>query len=348
MSETLLSPDSRPRADVRPHGTSIAGLVGVELRRLWWRRLTKVAVVAVVLFIGATVYNAYNESSPERIARQLDDYRAMQQEAPRMLEQCRAAQAQERETSGDSSVDLGCEQQQPPTLQDMGLVLPDADTITVGIAKAGALLLAFVALLLGASFVGAEFASGSMGTWLTFAPRRLRVAGTKLAAIAVGAAALAVLALTLANLGARMVSVVNRPGSDLQLPTPPAPDEPLTLLGLRVVALVVGAGLGGAALGLLLRHTAGIIGVVLGYAVVVEGFAMNSLLQGRLQQWSALKNIQAFVEKRATYYAEDCTASRCDFREHTLSYTHGWVFLLCAVLLAVAIGVLSFRRRDVS
>jgi len=64
MSETLVSPDSRPRTERRPRGTSFAGLVGVELRRLWWRRLTRVAVVAVVLFIGASVYNAYSESSP--------------------------------------------------------------------------------------------------------------------------------------------------------------------------------------------------------------------------------------------------------------------------------------------
>ncbi|MEW1953241.1 ABC transporter permease subunit [Terrabacter sp. NPDC080008] len=347
MSETLLTPDSRPRVDVRPQGTSFAGLVGVELRRLWWRRLTKVAVVAVVLFIGATVYNAYNESSPERIARQLDNYRSMQQEAPRMLEQCRTAQAEERDRSGDQSVDFGCDQQRPPTLEDMGLVLPDADTITGGIAKSGALLLAFVALLLGASFVGAEFATGSMGTWLTFQPRRLRVAASKLAAVAIGSAAIAALALVLANLGARMVSVVNRPGADVKLPSPPAPDEPLALLGLRVVALVVGAGLGGAALGLLLRHTAAIIGFVLGYGVVVEGFAVNGLLQGRLQPWSVMKNIEAFVSKGATYYAETCTASRCDYQEHVLTYTHGWVFLLCALVLVLVVGLVAFRRRDV-
>ena len=70
MSETLVSRESRPRSELRPSGTSFAGLVGVEVRRLWWRRLTKAVVVAVVLFTGATIYNAYNASSPERLAQQ--------------------------------------------------------------------------------------------------------------------------------------------------------------------------------------------------------------------------------------------------------------------------------------
>jgi ABC-2 type transport system permease protein len=349
MSSTLVSPDSRPRADRRPHGTSFAGLVGVELRRLWWRRLTKVAVAAVVLFIGASVYNAYNASTPERLAQQLDSYRIMQQEAPRMIEECRKQQAIERDRSGDQTLDFGCDQQaQTPTLEQMGLTLPLADTITEGIAKTIALLLAFVALLLGASFVGAEFSTGSMGLWLTFQPRRLRVAASKLTAAAVGGAVVAVLGLVLTNLGARMVAVVNRPGSELELPPAPPLEEPLAALGLRIVVLAVGAGVVGAALGLLLRHTAAIIGTVLGFAVVVEGIVMQAFLQGRLQQWSVLKNIEAFVEKGTTYFAESCGPTSCDYTERTLTYTHGWVFLLVVALAVVLAGVAAFRSRDVT
>jgi ABC-2 type transport system permease protein len=349
MNETLISPDSRPRTERRPKGTSFAGLVGVELRRLWWRRLTKVVVAAVVVFIGATVYNAYNESSPERIAQQLDSYRIMQQEAPRMVEECHKQEAIERDRSGDPTLDFGCDQQgQAPTLEQMGLALPLADTITEGIAKTIALLLAFVALLLGSSFVGAEFSTGSMGLWLTFQPRRLRVAASKLTAAAVGGAVVAVLGLVLTNLGARMVAVVNRPGSDLQLPQAPPLEEPLALLGLRIVALALGAGVVGAALGLLLRHTAAIIGTVLGFAVVVEGIVIQAFLQGRLQQWSVLKNIEAFVDRGTTYAAESCGPSSCEYAERTLSYTHGWVFLLCVALAVVLAGLVSFRRRDVT
>ncbi len=349
MSNTLVSPDSRPRTDRRPQGTSLAGLVGVELRRLWWRRLTKVAVVAVVLFTGASVYNAYSQSSPERIAQQLDEYRILQQQAPRIAEECRQQQAVERDRSGDQSIDFGCDEQgQTPTLEQMGLALPVADTITDGIARTSSLLLAFVALLLGASFVGAEFSTGSMGLWLTFQPRRLRVASTKLVAAAVGGAAVAVLCLVLTNLGARMVAVVNRPGSDLDLPPVPALGEPLVVLGLRIVALALGAGIVGAALGLVLRHTAAVVGVVLGFAVVVEGIVMQAFLQGRLQRWSVLKNIEAFIERGTSYFAETCGPTSCEFTQQTLSYTHGWVFLSSVLLLVVLVGLVAFRRRDVT
>ena len=345
---TLISPDARPRSEVRPHGTSFAGLVGVELRRLWWRRLTKAALVAVVVFMGAAVYNAYNASAPERLAQQIDEYTIMVEQTPRMIEECKTQQAQERDRSGDPTIDFGCDEQKAPTLEEMGLVLPLADTISEGIAKVSALLLAFIALLLGASLVGAEFSTGSMGTWLTFEPRRLRAGASKLVAAAAGGTALAVLGLVLANLGARMVSVVNRPGDDLVLPAPPALDEPLAVLGLRVLALSVGAGLIGASLGLLLRHTAAIIGVVLGFAVVVEGIAVQAFFQGRLQKWSVLRNMEAFIEKGTTYYAESCTGSSCDYAPQTLTYTHGWVFLLCVVTVVVLAGLVSFRRRDVS
>ena len=120
------------------------------------------------------------------------------------------------------------------------------------------------------------------------------------------------------------------------------------MLGLRIVALALGAGVVGAALGLLLRHTAAIIGAVLGFAVVVEGIVMQAFLQGRLQPWSVLKNIEAFIDRGTTYAAESCGPSSCDYTERTLSYTHGWVFLLVVALAVVLVGVAAFRRRDVT
>jgi ABC-type transport system involved in multi-copper enzyme maturation permease subunit len=62
-----------------------------------------------------------------------------------------------------------------------------SDTIRgTGIAM---VLLAFV---LGASFIGAEFAAGSIGTQLSFEPRRARVVVTKAIAVGIGALLLAI------------------------------------------------------------------------------------------------------------------------------------------------------------
>src|SRR6476660_2674806 len=86
MSGTIVTADSGSRAARRPHGTSFVGLVGVELRRLWWRRLTKVVLVAVVAVIGAATFSVYQDTAPENVAQRVDDY-------TRMIEQMRQDQA---------------------------------------------------------------------------------------------------------------------------------------------------------------------------------------------------------------------------------------------------------------
>ena len=53
-----------------------------------------------------------------------------------------------------------------------------------------AALLALVAFVIGASFVGAEWNSGGMMNLLLWRPQRLQVLGTKLAALLVGLTAL--------------------------------------------------------------------------------------------------------------------------------------------------------------
>jgi ABC-2 type transport system permease protein len=353
MTNTLITPDSRPRSQVRPTGTSFAGLVGVELRRLWWRRLTKAVLVGALAFVGVAVYNAYQSSTPEQLARQLDDYRtmveSMQPQTPAMVEQCKHDEAAERERSGDAAVDFGCDQiNKPPTLEQMGVVPPVADIITAGIAQAGAYLLAFLAFLLGTSFIAAEFTTGSMGNWLTFQPRRVRVALAKLSAAAVGAVGLAGGAMLLANLGARAISVVNRPGDDLVLPDPQPLTDSVPQLLLRVIALALLAGVAGGALGLMLRHTAAVMGVLLGYGVVVELMAAQEFLGGRLQPWTLGRNMEAFVDKGTTYFAETCTSTQCSYGPLPLSFTHGWVYLLVAGVVLAVLGVLVFRRRDVT
>lgn len=363
MTGTLTVTEPRPRAEVRPTGTRFPALVTVELRRLWWRRLTKVVLVGVLAFVGVSIYSAYTASTPESLAQRLDQYatitadlerqkQEMQSQLPQMIEQCRKDQAAERQRSGDASVDFGCDrlgdQFQPPTMEELGIVPPVADTITVTALTPGVFVFAFLALLLMGSYVGAEFTTGAMGNWLTFQPRRVRVALSKLIAAILGSAVIAAVGIALINLGARAVATLNRPGSNLELPDPPALAQSVPELILRCIAFAVFAGVLGAALGLLLRHTAAIIGAVLGWAVVVEGIAVSNFFQGRLHPLALLPNANAFINKGSTYFAESCTAGSCQYAERTLSYTHGWVYLLAVGVGAALVAVLVFRRRDVT
>lgn len=356
MSATLLDPDTRPRS-TRPTGTSFAGLVGVELRRLWWRRLTKAALVAIVVFSGFTVYNAYQQSTPETLAQAVDNYAQMSRDLeaqradlPQMIAECKKSEAAERLNQPDAN--FGCDSMaqgmQMPTLEQMGVVPPVAEGVTATLAKISVYLYAFLAFMLGASLIGAEFSTGAFGTWLTFQPRRVRVAASKLLSAVGGGVLLSALGLGLTWLGAWMIAQINRPDSTLKLPPAAALDESLPHLLLRCVAIVVLAAVAGAALALVVRHTAAVVGFLLGYAVIGELILGSAFQQGRLQPWLFSTNIRAFIDRGTTYYAESCTGTSCQYTEHTLSYTHGWVYLLVAGLITVVVSLLVFRRRDVN
>lgn len=327
--------------------TTYPGLVGVELRRTWWRRLSKVVLVAAVLLTGVSLYGAYESTSPSNLAQQLDAYRQTVAQFPQMLKDCEQAQAQARE-SGDPNADFGCSQLKTPTPSDFGLQTPEAGALTVSLTTANAYLYAFLAFVLGTSLIGAEFSSGSMGTWLTFEPRRLRAASTKLLAAGLAGAAIAAVGLAVTTAGAWLISRVNQPDPALQLLPSVGPAESVPQALLRCLVVGVIAAMAGVALTLILRNTGAVVAIVLGYGVIVEGVLAQGVGRGRFVPWLPLKNLEAFVQRGSTYYAESCGATGCDYKEMTLTYTHGWVYLLVFGIALVAVALAVFRRRDVS
>ncbi len=331
----------------RPRGTSFPGLVGVELRRLWWRRLTKVALAAAVLVTGITVYTAYLATAPESVAQAVDMYEREVANFPQMVADCERAQ-QEARAAGDAEADFGCAQMQAPTLENYGVANPIPAAIFTGLLKTNGLFYAFLAFLLGASFVAAEFSTGSLGNWLTFQPRRLRVGLSKLAAAAGGGLMVAVLGFGVAALGAWMVGTLNRPDSDLQIPVLTTLAEPLSQPVLRYLAVTMGAGAVGAALAFLVRNTGAVVGLVIGYVVVVEGIIAQAVLSGKLAPWLPALNIEGFLDRGTTYMAERCASGRCEYVQLTHTYTSSWVYLLAFGTVVMAAALLVFRRRDVA
>jgi ABC-2 type transport system permease protein len=360
VSGLLITPDSPPRANLRPTGTSFVGLVGVELRRLWWRRLAKVVLVAVVAFVGVSAYAAYQQTRPEALAERLDDYASVVAETTRQnaaipadekaaqIEACQRDQAANAGGAGGS--DFRCEQMfDPPSAASFGIVAAERTEITTSIVDSGVWVFGFLAFILGASFVAAEFAAGSMGNWLTFEPRRLRVGTSKLLAAGLGGVAVGALGVALAALGATLVTTVNRPGADLPVPQAPiVPGESAAGSLLRVVALVGLGGLGGAVIGLLLRSTAGVIGLVVGWLVLVEGIVASAFAEGRLQPWFLRTNIEGFVGGGTTYFATQCGGQGCQTVSLAHSYTSSWLYLLVVTVLGVTAALATFRARDVT
>lgn len=314
-------------------------LVGVELRRLVARRLTRVAAIALVVLIGISLYGTQQqvfESTPERIAQ-------VSQENQRS---CLDQQAQARQS--DPGADFGCGNlaSPPPSGEDAATFVDITRSSTPPLAY----LLVFLAFVVGATFIAAEFSTGALGMWLTYEPRRGRVYSSKLVALVAGVLVVAALALAV-TLAATylftrhygLATTSTRAGAGVVWGD-----------SLRALGLAGGAALGGAAVATLLRHTAAALGLVIGYLVVVETLFAGGLdyLFGEPRPWLLLPNVQAWLQGGLINYRvpSDCfdPSTACAAPNELVSTAHAGVYLLVVVGVAVAVGALVFRRRDVA
>ncbi len=332
-------------------------LVTTEVAR-WFARtmlwLVSAATVALMVLGPLGAYNGSREASAADRAlaqQQVDAYEPPAQED---VDACLADEAREREAQGDPTIEFQCEW--TPTVEDFLPWRQYWDTEGASIVWGVASFLALAALLAGASFVAAEFSTGAIGNWLTFAPRRGRVLASKLVATVVGFAPTAVLAVTLlvgGTWGAFAAhDALHNPnppqgsgGSGFTLADAAAAGGRIAVLGVAFAAL-------GAALGFLLRHTAAVLGAVLAWGVVVEGIGAG--LAPRARPWLLQTNIDAWVRDGTQWYEDVCGfdaetgGQSCTSITHTVSAGHGAAVLGGLVLVVVVLAAVVFRRRDVS
>ncbi len=315
----------------------------VELSRFRSRRAVVVLLLAMLaltfVVLSAIVYETRPLTATEmtRAEQRLERERA---DTLPQIEQCREDPSQ---FFGENVPVEECEVLAPQL--DMFTsrpVLDVAETVTLTGPGIG-VLLAALAVLVGATFAGADWSSGSMTNQLLFRPRRLRVWGSKAAAVVLGTTAAA--ALVLLGFWAGIVAVAG--ARDI------AVTEPLWrgigLGSLRSLGLVAAAALGGFSLTMWLRRTGGAIGALFGLTVVVELLALTLPFE-RMTQWSLLNNLTAWVgngtevfdESLCTGFDPDCTVI------YVLSLEHGAAYLGTLLVLAVGVSLLSFTRRDFS
>ena len=209
----------------------------------------------------------------------------------------------------------------------------------------GAVLLALAALVLGAGFTASEFSTGSIGTWLTFEPRRLRVYGSKLLAAGAGVVPLAVL--TLATMTAAVWVFAHLWGST----TGPAGTwAHIAAVGGRAVAPRRGGR------GWRVRRWASCCGtpppssaLALGWAVAGEGILGNSIRSA--QPWLLSTNLTGWLQHGTSYLVDRCASSdggySCETVQQPLSFAHSATYLAVLVVALVLVTALVFRRRDV-
>lgn len=326
-------------------------LTKVELRRLMARRLTVVGLLGLftitVLLLVATYFEARPLSAVEQQQAQQQFEMAHKDwvdHAAENLKLCEADWAKQPDPK--PKLEEMCTYPEP-RLEDFGKPQAIFAEIMPDLLQGSSYFLAFAAFLIGASFVGAEFSSGAIGNWLTFEPRRLRVYGSKLLAAALGFVPIAAVVLAVILFGTFLI--VDRLGDTASTTGKVWGD--LSAIGGRAVLTTALAAALGSVVGLLLRHTAAAIGVVMAYLVLAEG-VFAAFLE-KAQPWLVKLNFDAFVRHDAQYYVTQCKTGAdgsytCDYVQKTLSFEHGAWYLAIFTAVVVLLGGWVFHRRDVN
>lgn len=203
-------------------------------------------------------------------------------------------------------------------------------------------LLTGAAVLVGATFAGADWSSGSLGQQLMFTPRRRRVWLVKAAAVATGATG-AGLVLVLGFWGVLGTFLAAR-----GLESPGSVWTDVALTNLRGLALVAAAAVGSFAVTMLLRSTVGTLGLLFGYAVAGEALAASVPLE-RMSRWSVAENVVAWVQGGSMVRDPGlCEGGEVPCEPFwTLGAGHAAAYLGALLAVAVAVSWWSFLRRDV-
>lgn len=330
-------------------------LLRVELSRLRARRavllLLAAAIVVPTIIAVSTVLSTRPPSDAVLASVQAQvDAETARPRTQRTLAKC--LENPERygvEASSSSDVEAFCEANvlpQPDWFYYYEVLDLDRER-TFGSGTVVVAVLGVVMFLLGATFVGHDWSTGSMSNQLLFQPRRVRVWVAK--AISVTAVSLIV---------AAVVTTAYWMSLDLVLHLRDAPPPEGALLaaleqGWRGAAFAAAGGLGGYALTMLSRSTVFSLGAL--FAVSVAGGVLLGTIgpddRGTLDPTI---NAQAIITDGTEYYVsvpercynEDSQGPECDDRgERSLQQGVAYYGVLLGGVGLVSIG--SFRRRDV-
>jgi ABC-2 type transport system permease protein len=194
-------------------------------------------------------------------------------------------------------------------------------------------------MLVGATFVGHDWASGSMSNQLLFEPRRLRVWAAKAGVVFLTSLAVSLFVL-LACWGAVWLLAESR---NVQATT-----HQWRLIGnftMRGSALAAFAALGAFGMTMFLRSTVATLGAL--FAVTIGGSLMIGAVMGSTaQRWLLPTNFLAVLDNG--YGSSECS-DQLDGADcgQLISLVDGVTYLSVLVISALMLSIWSFQRRDV-
>jgi ABC-2 type transport system permease protein len=321
-------------------------LLGVELTRLRWRRAIRVLLAACVLvpalFLAVTAWDTRPVSHQElQHAQQQVDRARNDPGFQRELRRC-----EHRPGRFGVQPPQTCEDAMGPQLDWFVSRSPlDVADLSRGLGPTVIVLLAGLLMLLGTTFAGADWNSGSMSNQLLFEPRRLRVWASKAGAVFLVAAVTSAVVLT------AFWSAVLLIASARGIHTAPHVLPFIREESLRGVALAAAGALGAYAVTMLFRSTVATLGIL--FAITLVGSLVLAAL-GFSDRWFPHVNVGAWVLDGVHYYVTpplSCqTATRLTAEcrgQRTVTAGDAAAYLGALLALAVALSAWSFRRRDV-
>ncbi len=303
----------------------MSALLDAELRRALSRRVVRIVAAIMLLIIAATGLGVFltadTENPAVQVRRELLDL-CIQSTGDVTSCEAETPTIAEIEAQGFFSIS------DDPRFELTELWPDDPADEENGILPTLSLLGFFVALVIGASLVGAEYRAGTMETLLTWEPRRVRVVVTKLATAAVVAFGFYLgfqVLLSLALLPTAVFRGVTEGADGAWL-------GHLVGSSLRTGAIVAGLAVVGGSLAMIARNTGGAIAFVFAYLIGVEIIVRN--LRDGWEDWFVLPNILLVM---------GLTPSGVELSRSTAGAV---VVLLCYLAVLVAVTTVTFRTRD--
>jgi hypothetical protein len=320
-------------------------LLSVELDRFRSRRAIALLVLAAVLvavaFVGATAWNTRPLSRADRADATAQA--KLEGERPEIQQQVRACQAQPHDFLGPAATADDCAEAMIPGPE--AYYPRDALDLSTALRHEGvglALIVIGLLVIAGATFVGADWSSGSLTNQLIFEPRRTRLWLSKAAAVMIGSGLVALVVLSGFWLGLGVVAQAR----DISISS-----SDVTVVAwhvVRAVALGMGAGLGAFALTAIFRHTVATLALLFVYAVGGE-IAVNLLPFEGAGRWSVGNNAIGWLAAEHRYFDAtiSCTPGEQCSSMQVMTHLEAGTFLGILLLIAVVVSLVWFNRSDV-
>lgn len=321
-------------------------LLGVELTRLRWRRAVLVLLAACVVvpavIFAATAWNTRPVSDAE--LRHAQEQVAAMSHQHGMQRELRACQ-QHPERFGASATDDCASVVGPQVGWFVSRTPLDVRDLSRGLGPTVIVLLAGLLMLVGTTFAGADWNSGSMSNQLLFEPRRLRVWAAKAGAVFVVAGVTS--AVVLAAFWAAVMLLASSRGIDVA----PHVTSYIRDESLRGVALAAVGALGAFAVTMFFRSTVATLGILFGIALVGS---LTLAALGVSDRWFPHVNVGAWILDGVHYFVPPPPSCRSQQGfsavcqgERTVTKGDAAAYLGAFLAVAVVLSAASFRRRDV-